>query len=453
MLTAALLGGIAARRLPVAVWWEENVIQNATGLPFSLGSVEYHRWNLRKYGQVELPHPNTGQKFIVFPEVELRRSKSDSQKSSSLLPLFVPFLDDKQTFPKLSFSSASIEISPKMMASDVRILGNMLLDQFGDRFSARKTNLSFHCDELEISVADSLPGTRFKLTFLEGTFLADETECMLECSFSLQDNPSRDPVRFTIRRKKQNPPNEQSQTTEPELVVELQTDETEVPVRFLALFFPSWNSLGPKAFFHGTVRGESLRKDYWTITFEDMGIGDADLQTLGAELTPYPLSGKTRIGIISARIATNGIRTRFLDASGWILIENGAIDRRLLAQLVDDWQLSPTPNNTMTSLYQNNLDVLKNIPASQTKVPIAEASFSVLLGKDGVLLRSNEKGGFIFASDRERYYKYHLPERSGTKAISYSAIFGTFSPPNADVLSLTPQTQKLIQHLPYSPPR
>ena len=453
MLTAALLGGIAARRLPVAVWWEENVIQNATGLPFTLGSVEYHRWNLRKYGQVELPHPNTGQKFVTFPEVELRHSKSDTSKSSSLLSLFLPFWDDKQTFPKLSFSSVSVEISPKAVASDIRILGNMLLDQFGDRFSARKTNLSFHCDELEISVADSLPDMRFKLTFLEGTFLADETECKLECTFSLQDNPSRDPVRFTIRRKKQNLQNEQAQTAEPELIVELQTDETEVPVRFLALFFPTWNSLGPKAFFHGTVRGESSRKDYWTITFEDMGIGNADLQTLGAELTPYPLSGETQIGIASARIETDGTRTRFLDASGWIRIVNGAIDRRLLTRLVEDWQLSPMPNDAMNSLYQNNLDVLKNIPVDQAKIPIADASLSVLLGKDGVLLRSNEKGGFIFASDRERYYKYHLPKQMGTTAISYSAIFGTFSPPNADVLSLTPQTQKLIQHLPYSPPR
>ena len=453
MLTVALLGGIAARRLPVAVWWEKNAIQNATGLPFTLGSVEYQRWNLRKYGQVELSHPNTGQKFIAFPEVELRRSKSDSQKSSSIWTLFVPFLDDKQTSPKLSFSSASIELSQKMVASDVRILGNMLLDQFGDRFSARKTNLSFHCDELEISVTDSFPDTRFKLTFLEGTFLADETECKLECTFSLQDNPSRDPVRFTIRRKKPNPQNERSQTTEPELIVELQTDETEIPIRFLALFFPTWNSLGPKAFFHGTVRGESLRKDYWTITFEDMGIGDADLQTLGAELTPYPLSGHTQLNIKSARIATDGVRTRFLDASGWILIENGSIDRRLLAQLVDDWQLSPTPNDAANLLYQNNLDVLKNIPADQANIPIAEASFSVLLGKDGVLVRPIKKGGLIFASDREQYYKYHLPERTGTTAIPYSTIFGTFSPPNADVLSLTPQTQKLIQHLPYSPPR
>ena len=448
MLTVALIGGIAVRRLPVAAWWEENVAKNAIGLPIKLGSVEYRRWNLQKYGQVVLHHPNTGQKFVVFPEVELRRLKSAASDSSSLLPFFVPFWDDKQTYSKLSIPRVSVELSQKTVTSDIRILGNMLLDQFGDRFSAREVKFAFHCDELDIRIADSLPETRFKLMFLEGEFLSDETECKLECSFNLQDNPSRDPVRFTIRRKKQNPQNEQSQTTEPELVVELQTAKTEVPVRFLALFFPGLNSFGSDAFFHGTVRGESSHKDCWTITFEDMGIEEVDIQTLSAELTPFQLSGKTLLGIKSARIAVSSDGTRFLDASGWIQIVNGSIDRKLLTQLVDDWQLSPTPNTVSNPLHQNNLDLLKIIPADQTKILIAEASLSVLLGKDGVLLRSNEKGGFVFASDRERFYKYHLPERMGMMAIPYSVIFGTFSPSDANLLPLTPQTQKLVPLFP-----
>ncbi|MCL2305166.1 MAG: hypothetical protein FWC43_07465 [Planctomycetaceae bacterium] len=434
-LTAALVGWVALRRSPLAVQAETSTIRTGTGIDLKINSVEYRRWNLWKYGQMELPHPNTGRPLVVFSDLENRLLPSKISKSSSLFSLFFPEINTKSV-RKIQSPFVSITLHS---GTDLAILGDFLLNQFGDRFADRKGNVVFNFDEIEIHCpAPPL----FRLRLVEGHFYSENGKSSLECSFNFQENPSQEPVLFTITRQK-------GDSDAPELLVELRTETTAVPVRFLALLFPGLKSLGPESFFHGTVRGELLKKNTWVVTFEDMTIENADLKTLGAELTPYRLSGRVNLMVKSARIARSGNQSRFLDGSGWVQIENGSIERKLLAQLIDDWQLSPTPNDETNPLHQWK-DLLELLPRERQDVAFVAAPLLVFLGKDGISLcpvPKNEKSGLIMEVDKEGFYKYHLPKQNRSTPIPYWAFFRSFSPPNAEFFPLTPQVQKIVPYL------
>jgi len=435
-LTAALVGWVVVRRSPLAVQYETNALRAETGIDLKIDSVDYRRQNSWKYGQVELSHPNTGQPFVVFSELENRLPEPEFLKSFSPLALFGGA--GKESFRRIKSPSVSIALNPKTVPQDVAILGHLLLNQFGDRFSDRNANLLFDFSEVEIRC----PESPIKLMFVGGRFRSEEGKILLECSFNMQDNQSQDSIHFVILRQKNGSPEE------PELIVELRTNTTEVPVRFLALLFPGLKSLGPEAFFHGTVRGELSKRNIWTVTFDDMTIENADLKTLAAELTPYRLSGQLRIGVKSAKIAFNGNQSRFLEAVGDIRIVNGSIERKLLARLVEDWQLSPTPNNVTNPLHQNRslLDVL---PPEEQDILFAEVPYMrVILGKDGALIQSTYSNGIVIAMDQS--HRYHRPERISQGRIPYSVLLDSFSPDNAVFFPLTPQTQKIVPYL--SPP-
>ena len=260
----------------------------------------------------------------------------------------------------------------------------------------------------------------------------------------MRDNPSQDAIHFTITRQKGDSPEE------PELVVELRSKATEVPVRFLALLFPSLKSLGPEAFFHGTVRGELSKKNVWTVTFEDMTIGNADLKTLGAELTPFRMSGQLQISIRSARIAFNGTQSRFLDAGGWILIENGSVERKLFSRLVDQLQLSHTSNEVVNPNHRSNLNLFADLPREERDIEFATAWFNMFLGTDGISLHpvpTAAKSGLVIQVDKPGIYKYYLPRQIRSGSIPYSTLFHWLSPTGAEVFPLTPQTQKIVPYL------
>ncbi len=446
VLTAALLGWIAIRRSPIAIQWEKSQTRNATGIDFKIDSVEYLRWNYQKYDELVFPHPSTGTAMFTISDLKLRRMESKSSTTGSVLRLLLPFLADSETLCKLNSDSVSIVLNPKTLGNDVELLENLLLDQFGDRFSGHSRDVLFSFDKVDIQIPDSAAKNGITLTFLEGRFTSNGSRSELDCTFSLQDNPSRDPIRFVVKREKGVP-------DKPELTVELRSESTEVPIRFLALLFPALNSLGSESYFHGTVRGESSGANRWVVTFEDMGIGNADLGELRKQLTTYRLTGRLRLEIVSAKIAIIEGQTRFLDAVGWIQIEDGSISRELLARLVDDWQLSTTPNDELNPLHRNNLDPLKDIPPNGKEgIRFAEVMLYLYLGKDGVLLRPiprDVKSGLIIALDQQGFYKYHLPKRVGSgQPIPYAALLTTFSPPDAEVVPLTPQTQGIVPHLP-----
>ena len=434
-LTAALTGWIVLRRSPLAVQYETYTIRAGTGTDMNIDSVEYLRWNLWKYGQVELPHPSTGQPFVLFSDLENRLLPSKPSRTTSVFSSFLPGMNTEYSH-NIHSPSVSIALNSK---TDLAILGNFLLNQFGDRFADRKGNLAFNFDEIGVRN----PESQFRLRLVEGRFLSEEEKCSFECSFNLQENPSQEPIFFAITRHKNGSPEGT------ELIVELRTEETEVPVQFLALLFPGFKSLGPEAFFHGTVRGELSKRNSWIVTFEEMTIENADLKTLGAELTPYHLSGLVRISIKSARIERNGGQSRFWDASGWIHIENGSIERELLAQLVDDWRLSPTPNGVTNPLHQNK-DLLEILSRERQIVTFVAASFYVFLGKDGISLHplpTEEESGLVVEMDKEGLYKYHLPKQIRPNPIPYSALFHSFSPPSTEPFPLTPQIQRIVPYL------
>jgi len=430
-VTVALIGWIVLRRSPLAVQFETNSICTATGIDLKIDSVEYLRWNLWKYGQVELPHPNTGQPFVVFSDLENRLLQP---KVSWLGTLFSPLLPGKSTDSFRRINSPSVSIALKSQ-TDIAVLSHLLLNQFGDRFADRTTGLAFIFNEFELIRQED----RLKMTLVEGRFRSEDGRCSLECKFNLHENSTQEPILFRITRQRNNSPEE------PELLVELRTDMTEVPVRFLAIFFPGLASLGPEAFFHGNVLGEFSKKK-WTVKFDDMTIFNADLKTLGAELTPYRLSGQLQIGITLARMEFIGNQSRFLDADGYMSIIDGSIERTLLARLVDDWQLSPTPNHETNPMYQNT-NLLSVLSQERQEIPFAEVLFSVFLGRDGVSIRPMKQHGLIIEMDKLGHYKYHLPKQVGAHPIPYSDILNSFSPNTAEVLRITPQIQRILPHL------
>ena len=433
-LTAALIGWIVLRRSPLAVQYETAAMQVETGIDLKIDSVEYLRWNFWKYGQLEIPHPNTGKAFVVFSELENRLPKPEFSKPSTFFP------PGKGTPRKQNSPHMSITLNPKDVSGDVAILSHLLLNQFGDRFSKRKTSLMFNFDEIEILCPEVL----FTLTLVEGNFRSAGGKCLFECTFNMRDNPSQDAIHFTITRQKGDSPEE------PELVVELQSKTTEVPVRFLALLFPGLKSLGSEAFFHGTVRGELSKKKVWTVTFEDMMIGNADLATLGAELTPYRMSGQLQIGVRSARIAFYGSQSRFLDAAGYILVGNGLVERKLFSRLANELQLSHTSNEVSNPNHRSNLNLLADLPKETRDIEFEMARFDVLLGSDGVSLHpvpAAMKSGLVIMVDKPGIYKYHLPRQISSGSIPYPVLFHWFSPTNAEVFPLTPQTQKILPYL------
>ena len=427
--TVALVGWIALRRSPLAVQYETSVLQAATGVDLKTDSVEYLRWNLWRYGQVELPHPNTGQPFVAFSDLENRLVQPKISRSGTI---FSPLLPKARQESVRQVHSPFVSIALNSEA-DIAILGNLLLNQFGDRFAGRQPNLAFHFEEVEIRCQ----GLHYNLSFVDGSFRSEGGKSSLKCTFKFQENPLQEPISFTITRQ------------EPELIVELKTDATEVPVRFLALLFPGLKSLGAEAFFHGTVRGERSQRGSWIVTFENMTIEKADLKTLGAGLTPYRLGGQVLLSIRTARVELSGTQSRFLDAAGWIQVENGTMERKLLAQLVEDWQLSPTPNNVTNPLHRNDLDFLERY--SQGKdVDFALARFVIFLGRDGISLRpiqAEQESGLVMKIDPQNFYKYHLPEQISKTPIPYLTFFHTFSPPDAELVPLTPQIQRIVPSL------
>ena len=439
-LTAALVGWVILRRSSPAVQYETYVIQAGTGMDLRIDSVEYLRWNFWKYGQVKLPHPSTGQPFVIFSDLENRLIPQKVSRSGSLFSFVLPEGLGAKSVWRLNSPSVLVTLNSK---TDLAILSDLLLNQFGDRFADRKPNLAFHFDEVEVRC----PEFHFILTFVEGRFCFEEGEYSLECRFNFQENPSQEPILFTIVRQKNN------SSEDSEFRVELRTEETRVPVRFLALLFPGLKLLGPEAFFHGTVRGELSKRNSWVITFEDMGIGNADLKTFGAELTPYRLSGQVQMGILSARMAFSDNQSRFLDAKGWILAENGSIERKLLAQLVEDWQLSPNPNNENNPLYQNNPNYLEKLQPERQDALFVKASFFVLLGKDGIMIRQglDEESGLVMIMDQDGFYKYYLPERISKSRISYLALLRSFSPDDTKLFPLTPQILRILPNFFQTP--
>jgi len=433
--TAALLGWISLRRTSLAVWYETGTIREETGMNLTIDSVKYLRWNHWKYGEAEIPHPKTGQPFIVFSELENRLLQSEVPRSGSLFSFVLPQGVRGESFRRLNSPSVSFTLNSQ---ADVIILSHLLLNQFGDRFAGRQPDLGFRFDEIEIRG----PEFHFKLTFVEGRFRSKAGKCSLECTFNLQENLFQELISFTITRQF---------SEEPELIVELKTGETHVPARYLALLFPGLKSLGAEAFFHGTVRGELSKNHTWVVTFEDMTIENADLKTLGAGLTPYRLSGQVQMGVLSARMAFSGNQSRFLDAKGWIQITNGSMERKLLTQLVNDWQLSPDPNDVVNPLQRTNLNFLERPSQERQDASVAEATFFVLLGKDGIKIRpgfaKDEESGFVMQMDPDGFFKYYLPKQVSDRPISYSDLFHTFSPVDVDHIPLTPQIQRIVPSL------
>ncbi len=415
LLTAALIGAVAYRNLPVATYFEENAIRYQTGWKVKIGEVEYPKPNLVRFREFVVLHPQTLAPLARCPKLELQYSENFRKYSATEFQVFLDVKDRQQ---------------------GLRVFTRMLFDILPEQFSGKAKNLEFNFENVELLTGDPNQKGQHRITFLGGLFSSEAERDKIECSFNLSDDlTAEEPIRFLAER------NRKDETSN--LYLHYDSDKTYASGKFLSLFLPVFSLLGDQCRFSGTIRAESRSNDDWKIHFEEVDFKNGSLQQISKMLTSYRIDGCFNLGIKAATIGYAHSQGQFLGANGWIQIEDGSIQKELLVKLIDQFSLSwsPTP-------------VQKTAPApdplagysSKGDIPIKESCICFELNETGGHFRSPFPSGSILQTMRQD--QLYLSKKFGDQPTSYAAILYPLMPDNAELVPLTPQMHRIFKFLP-----
>ena len=417
LLTAALLGAITVRKTPIAAHWEAETIRIATNRNAKIKSVNYLRPDLVRLNDVKILDPQTGNPLLYCPVVELHY---DLKELPGILR-------------KCVVEEMVIELYPKSKYEDVEKIVKTVLElprkQLPD-------NLLFDIANVEIKVVGTVPEESYQLTSLRGKYVANSGKDETLFMFNMGNDVVSEPIRFTLQKTEEN-----------ETTLELSSDKTVMPGKLLTLFVPGLSVLGDDFRFSGTILAKSQSKTDWTFSLENTTIRDGNLRSFAAFVTPYRATGQLNFSIKSVNFQTIGGENRFLNANGWFQIQNGTIAKDLLKKIVEQFGLIPNPRH-LTQVYRNP-DPISRFPRVP-ELPIENAIVQFDLNPSGAVFQSinSPDSGLVLSINREN--NYYIPKKMEQTRVSYSDLLHSLMPVNAELVPLTPHSQRVINllHLP-----
>lgn len=418
LLTAVILGAIGVRKLPIAAEREESNMRGVFSRDVRIESVEYLNPFLRKFTNFSLAHPTYADKPLVsIPELELRYKTSGTLRAANV----------------------NVRLGSREETGEIRFLQEMLFELFPERFSGKEISCEFRFENIDVSISNAVPEEVYHLSFFNGRFTSGPLEDRLECSFNMGDDLVSEPIRFTVSRGRDR--------ENPELSVELDMNRTTVSARFLSLFFPWFENLGPKALLNGrTIRARSQSPGHWNLTFTDVLFQNVDLRKISEPYTTYQLSGHLNLGIDNAEFSLKSGDLSFLGSSGYIQIQNGSMEKGLFRNLIEQYQLVRRDRRTPESLPESpsgedpllrfrnvdHLPVLECIVVFELKE--REALFQAAPRHDQLVLILDQNHRFYLPKEMEQW-------------VPYSHVLYPFLPSGAELIPLTPQSQRIIKVL------
>ncbi|MGL6225458.1 MAG: hypothetical protein ACRC10_02400 [Thermoguttaceae bacterium] len=487
LLTIALSAGLLLRSLPLSARWEERQIAAQTPWTVQIEQVEHLNPSTRRYKQFSILQSQTRIPLVVCPEIEL--VQKGPKWSCEITELFV-------------------NLEPIGQLDMFREFNRILFELFQDQFGGVARTFTFTIENIEITApfsyqqADSFPQTssvpqtssfqqigkeadsgdradlnrgvdlgrsidlgqtvdsnrmisldgsgvttisgssqKFRLTFLNGTFTSTPEKDLLECSFNMSDNLTAEPIELRIEKTR----NVADSQQRPQLNLLYSTVQTYSSGRFLTLLFPDLIPLGPDCRFSGRIYAEFMPEQKMQVKLEEMNITGIDLALLAPTLTPYHVSGLFTIGIKEAMLEFSRTDNRLHYAKGWGEIKDGTLQKELLVKLIDQFALSWTPTETATNTGYSPLErVRPNSP-----IPLEHAVICFDFNDSGCLFQSvNPSGAMMkFKGNQGNNYLYLQQSRSETR-IPYANVLYSLMSDNAELVPLTPQSQKIIPYLP-----
>ena len=355
MLTLGIIGGVVVRKLPSnARSWERYLIQ-ATGLHWTIQSVEFCSPGFIRLKSVQIKDDIT--QHVIFnartidaqliAETRLEKNfpgmtSSATQKSTGLTGLvfsLFPSLDSTNTFWQISIPESYLDFREYPNEDSALLVQNMLRKLVARFPTLSEVPVRFVFDEIAVASEYSLKKGGNEIAdkvdifrFVQGNIYRTPSEVRSDWSFQIKDISEFDTVHLSF-----------TLSLVDSLQISFRTGRQPIPCDLAAVFCPLFKHFSGGTFLGKFTLSTSNRSNVSTIQLSEVVFSDVPLAPLVRPYTDFAVEGM----VADLRLKQAVFGTEETYAEGNFIVVDGAVERALFLRCADNFQLTVYPDETL----------------------------------------------------------------------------------------------------------